>query len=270
VLLAASVVAGAGGGAIDAGINSWVALRRGAGALNVLHGCYGVGAALGPAAISVSVALGSWRVAYGAVTALLALLALLVALSRSSWDGGAVGSRGAASTGALRVPAVWVGVIAFFLYVGVEVGAAQWAYSLLVEARGLPAPAAAAVVSVFWIVFTVARFLFGFLASGRPLERLLVASLLVAVAGATCLVAGRGAPASGVALGLLGFGLAPVFPLLIALTPARVGLERAPAAIGLQVAGATVGGAVVPAGLGLLACSVLLVGWCGALASRSR
>jgi fucose permease len=142
------------------------------------------------------------------------------------------------------------GIGAFFLYVGIEVGAAQWAYSLLVEERGVSAAGGAATVSLFWGVFTGCRFLFGAIASGRSLQRLMLSSLAVAAMGASVFALGRSGFASAVGLALLGFGLAPVFPLLVAATPTRVGADLAPAAIGLQVAGATVGGAVVPAALG--------------------
>jgi fucose permease len=279
VLLGASAVAGAGGGAIDAGINAWLALRRGPGALNVLHGCYGLGAALGPAVISFGVAFGSWRLAYASVGAVFGLLAVGMATRRSVWGARPVHPGRGSPGHALRVPGVWAGIGAFFLYVGVEVGAAQWAYSLLVEERGVSAAGSAATVSLFWGVFTGCRFLFGAIASGRSLQRLMLTSLAVAAVGAWALTLGRSGLGSAVGLALLGFGLAPIFPLLVAATPARVGADLAPAAIGLQVAGATVGGAVVPAALGVAASryglevipGALLVGvallfvWCGLL-----
>jgi fucose permease len=278
-LLGASVVAGAGGGGIDAGTNAWLALRRGAGALNVLHGCYGLGAALGPAAISLGVAFGSWRWAYAAVGAVFGLLAVGMVSRGPVWGERPVPSGSGSSGHALRVPGVWAGVGAFFLYVGVEVGAAQWAYSLLVEERGGSAASGAATVSLFWGVFTASRFLFGVVARGRSLQRLMLTSLVVAAIGASAFALWRSGLGSAVGLALLGFGLAPIFPLLVAATPGRVGPDLAPVAIGLQVAGGTVGGAVVPAALGLAASRVglevipgaLLVGvallfvWCGLL-----
>jgi hypothetical protein len=52
---------------------------------------------------------------------------------------------------------------------------------------------------------------------------------------------------------LLGLALAPIFPLLIATTPARVGALHATHAIGFQVAAFYVGTAVLPGAAGLLA-----------------
>jgi hypothetical protein len=52
---------------------------------------------------------------------------------------------------------------------------------------------------------------------------------------------------------LLGLGLllAPIFPLLIAETPARVGERHAAHAIGFQVAAATLGAGTLPAAVGV-------------------
>jgi fucose permease len=55
------------------------------------------------------------------------------------------------------------------------------------------------------------------------------------------------------ALAVLGLVLAPVFPVLIADTPGRLGVSQTANAVGLQVAVAVLGGAALPAGVGVLA-----------------
>ena len=54
-------------------------------------------------------------------------------------------------------------------------------------------------------------------------------------------------------MALLGFSLGPVFPMLIASTPARLGAEHAAHAIGFQGAAACLGAAAVPGAAGLIA-----------------
>ena len=54
-------------------------------------------------------------------------------------------------------------------------------------------------------------------------------------------------------LALLGFSLAPIFPMLIASTPARLGAEHAAHAIGFQVSAACLGAAALPGLAGLIA-----------------
>ena len=80
------VSAGAGAGGIDTGINTYAATHHGPRMLNWLHACYGVGAAMGPAIMTVVFAAHlSWRWGYvGVVVAQLALAAV-VAGSRRAW-----------------------------------------------------------------------------------------------------------------------------------------------------------------------------------------
>jgi fucose permease len=64
-------------------------------------------------------------------------------------------------------------------------------------------------------------------------------------------------PAVGlVGLAALGFAFAPIYPLLVALTPERVGRRHVTQAVGLQVAAAYLGTAALPAAAGTLAAVV--------------
>jgi fucose permease len=68
-------------------------------------------------------------------------------------------------------------------------------------------------------------------------------------------------------LALMGLVLAPVFPSLMATTPARLGQRHAANGVGLEIAAAVLGGAGVPAGVGVLAArgGLELVGPCLAI-----
>jgi fucose permease len=57
-------------------------------------------------------------------------------------------------------------------------------------------------------------------------------------------------------LALLGFCAGPIFPSLIATTPARFGARHAPNVVGLSVAAAAIGQALLPAVLGVGAASL--------------
>jgi fucose permease len=74
----------------------------------------------------------------------------------------------------------------------------------------------------------------------------------VAPLGAGLLWLDRGAAAL-FGLCLLGFVLAPIFPLTISATPGRLGSGYAAHAIGFQVSAACFGGAALPAAGGFLA-----------------
>jgi fucose permease len=60
-------------------------------------------------------------------------------------------------------------------------------------------------------------------------------------------------PLSFLGLALLGFFMAPLFPLSISDTPHLVGVEHAPNAIGFQISAASLGFATLPGLAGLLA-----------------
>src|SRR5580693_6989035 len=69
LVLAAAVLTGAAAGMMDGGLNTAVALTGRQRLLNLLHGAYGVGTALGPLVVTAAILTGSWRPAYGALVA---------------------------------------------------------------------------------------------------------------------------------------------------------------------------------------------------------
>jgi fucose permease len=143
-------------------------------------------------------------------------------------------------------------VLAFGVYVAIEVGAGLWAFLLLTEARGVSAPVAGLCVSGYWACLFVGRVVQGVVAERLGSTRVLVGSLLGMAAG-SLLVAVPGPAWLAVAgLALIGFAAAPVFPLLTLTTADRVGTAHADRAIGMQIAGAGLGGAVIPSGIGVL------------------
>ena len=64
LVLGVSVLLGASAGMMDGGLNTAVALTGRQRLLNLLHGAYGVGTALGPLLVTAAILTGSWRPAY--------------------------------------------------------------------------------------------------------------------------------------------------------------------------------------------------------------
>jgi len=153
----------------------------------------------------------------------------------------------------LRHPPVRTNVALFFLNTGVEASAGQWAMSLMTEARGLATGPAGAIVAGYWGSVFLGRVVFGVLAhhaAPTTLLRVAMGSIPLAALG---LSLSSGAVSSAAWMWVLGFLLAPVFPLLIAETPGRVGPERSAHSIGFQVSAATLGAGLGPATAGVLA-----------------
>ena len=242
-VLLGGALAGAGAGGMDTGFNAAVALRGDGRLMGLLHAGYGAGAAIGPVVVGASlVAGGGWRPPY-AVFALASLALVVPLLGRSMGDPPAQHPMG-------RATGMLVPILAFAVYVALEVTAGQWAFTFLTTERGLGELAGSVWVAVYWIGLTAGRLWLGLAGHERPAPAVLTASVAGALAGG--LLLWLGGPVAPVGLALLGRSLSVVFPLLMLLTPARVGAERAAAAIGWQTAASAVGAAAGPAGAGVV------------------
>jgi len=278
VLLAFAFVAGLGGGAVDAGLNAYGATHFSARTLNWLHAFFGVGTTLGPLIVTAVLNADlSWRWSYVVVGSVQLLLALTFFVSRHRWAHGSNPSgddsagpvRAARTRDTLRRPIVWLGMLVFFFYTGVEFATAQWSYSLLTLGRGVPEATAGLFVSLYWGSLLTGRLLFGFIANRVPLVQTLRLCLAASVAGALLFWLEPTRTLSVVGLMMIGFFFAPIFASLISLTPRRVGAAHANSAIGFQIAAASLGAAALTALIGVIARAggLELIGVCIAVAA---
>jgi fucose permease len=251
-------VAGLGAGAIDAAVNAYAARHFTPGTITWLHACWGLGAMVGPLVMTAAIAAGlGWRAGYAGLALALFALSAAFAATRALWDDAPAG---AAESGlapatireAFASPPVRANALLFFVYAGSETSAGQWAYSLLTEARGLAPATAGLAASVYWGSIFAGRLAFGAIAHRVSPATLLRVSLTAAPMAAALVWLSRGPVGAFAGLFALGLVLAPIFPLLIAETPARVGERHAAHAIGFQVAAATLGAGTLPALAGIL------------------
>ncbi len=254
-------VAGLGAGAIDTGLNTFAATQFSSRMVNWLHACYGVGATAGPAIMtSVLAARHPWQRGYAAVGAGQLALAFCFLMTRRWWP--SVTSKNAPSSAhvtrasniaTLRLPAIWFGVAVFFIYTGIEAAAGTWAYSLFTEARGVSMMTAGVWVSIYWGALTAGRLLSGVVAGFVPAHRLVGWCIIGVALGAELIWSNLTSHLGFFGLGLMGLASAPVFPSLIAATPARVGPAHTANAVGFQIAAAVLGQSLLPALIGFLA-----------------
>lgn len=259
---------GLGSGAIDSGLNGYAARHFSVRHLNWLHGSWGIGASAGPALMTAAIAQGyGFRAGYALIAGVLGAMAILFSLTRRRWDAprtvpadGAQtesDARAAASVApagfrvALRNGRVWLQILTFFLYTGVESTVGQWCFSWLRERRGLPIEAAGSWTAAYWASLTVGRLVLGGVVDRFGPDRLLRCSTVGALLGVLMFSWGEG-PLGSIGLLLVGASLAPMFPTLMARTPARVGADVAHHAVGFQVSAATLGSTLVPALVGVL------------------
>ena len=251
--VALAVLAGLGGGAVDSAMNIFAAARFQPRHMNWLHGFWGVGATLGPAVAAGLLAAGfGWQAGYAAVGLALAVLALCFLATRRRWEDGSPRAERPRTTAwaVLRNPVARLQVLLYFVYTGLEAGAGQWVATILTGARGATPAEGAAAATLFFAAITGGRIGLGFVVDRVGADRLLRLLAPVSVAAALAFAAGI---ADLAALAVLAVALAPIFPTVMARTPARLGTAAAGQAVGMQVAAATVGVAVIPAALGLAA-----------------
>jgi fucose permease len=245
VLLVSAIGLGFTSGLVDAVINAYVALRHGTRTMNLLHASFGIGATAGPILVASLLARGlSWRWTYLVLAVAEAALLVVVFVLRERWPDPPREKAVAISDG--RVGGSVAGLLGlFFLNVGFEVTAGQWAYSVLTEGRNVAEFIAGVWVALYWGGLTGGRLLLGVVGdriSGRAILHLSMAGSVVGAIIFWWDPSGLGV----LSLPLLGLSIAGVFPTLVALTPRRVGAERAPAIIGYQIAAASAGTAALP------------------------
>ena len=262
LLVIMGLIGGWAAGTIDATGNTVVAARYDERIMNWLHGFFGVGATLGPLVISLVIAFGSdWRgSAFVFGTLLIILLAVLLIFNPMS-DADATQSAKAkvgeesATSGreTLAQPIVWIAILFFFVYGGIEVSIGQWAFTIFTESRGLSDASARFWVSVYWGTFTIGRFVFGFISPWLPAKTWLRGCVILTAVSIALLLFPSSLPLGLLALALSGVTQAPIFATLISLMPRLAGSEHASNAIGYVVGAAGVGVAILPSIGGILA-----------------
>lgn len=269
MMVALGVFAGLGAGAIDAGLNTYVAAHFGEGIMQWLHASWGVGITIGPILMTLGLTvLNSWRFGYRVVGVFQIALAVGFALTLAMWN------RNSAPSGSetekrltdyhtpmgetLRQPQVWLSVVLFFLYVGAETSLGTWTYTLLTESRGVDQTLAGFFAGSYWFTFTVGRVVAGVIAKRAGVNRLVLGGLLGALLGAGLLIWNPSELANVVAVAVIGLAIAPIFPAMMSGTRVRVGDRHAANTIGMQMAATGFGTAVIPSLMGVLAGQISL------------
>lgn len=263
------VVAGLGAGAIDAGLNTYVAAHFSEGLMQWLHASWGVGITLGPIIMTVGLTtLNTWHAGYRVVGGFQLLLAACFVLTLAMWDQKESSPHieqpkkltdyKTPMGETLREPRVWLSMFLFFMYVGAEAALGIWTYSLLTESRGIDPTVAGFWAGSYWATFTVGRVIAGLFAKRAGVNLLVTGGLIGALAGAVLLVWNPSQVVNLIAVALIGFSIAPIFPAMMSGTSQRVGEHFAANTIGMQMASTGLATAVIPGLMGVFARQVSL------------
>ena len=267
-LLALAIPLGLGAGAVDAGLNHFVAAHYSSRHMNWLHGCWGVGATLGPLIMGAALlAPAGWHHGYQTIATLQLSLAVVLLLSLSLWNrenakppAEAHSDEQQARIKPVSPLATWLAPLAFLLYVAAEAGTGLWVASILVNDRGTSAATAGWWVSLFFGSITAGRFSVGLVANRLGNRQLIRLGILTAMAGAVMFaIPALPAPLSLLGLVVMGLGCAPIYPSMMHETARRFPADLSAQVIGRQIGFSYIGGAGVPAACGLLAATAGLV-----------
>lgn len=256
LVIIASFFLGSGGGAIDTSINVFAASRFSPSVINWLHGFYGIGATAGPFLMTwLFVRDQEWYRGYIIVGGVQILLGFLFLATFKYWkvSSSAESAHAPASyLQAMRMPLVWINILIFFFYTGLEFGVGQWIFTILTKSRGQAAESAGLWTSAYWGSFTVGRIIFGFVLTQLSVRKVLSGAFIGTLVGTILLAYDYNGFVSLAGLGLIGLSCAPVFPCLISLTPKQVGANQSANVIGFQISAAMIGGALLPGFAGLM------------------
>lgn len=258
-LLLMAVPLGLGAGAVDAGLNNYVALHCEAKHMSWLHCFWGIGTIIGPMILSAVLRAGrSWATGYRAVGLIQCAVSALLFATLGMWKHGNIqqeehGAKALSVWEVLSLPGAKAGMVTFLCYCAVESTLGLWGATYISQVRGVDEATAASFGAMFYIGITVGRAISGFMAMKLlPKQMVRVGQALLAL-GCIFMMIPAGSTLSGIGLVVCGLGCAPIYPNIIQDTPVNYGTENSQAAIGVQMAFAYVGSTFLPSIFGALA-----------------
>ena len=258
-LLLMAVPLGLGAGAVDAGLNNYVALHCEAKHMSWLHCFWGIGTIIGPMILSAVLRIGgSWATGYRAVGLIQCAVSALLFATLGMWKHGNIqqeehGAKALSVWEVLSLPGAKAGMVTFLCYCAVESTLGLWGATYISQVRGVDEATAASFGAMFYIGITVGRAISGFMAMKLlPKQMVRVGQALLAL-GCIFMMIPAGSTLSGIGLVVCGLGCAPIYPNIIQDTPVNYGAENSQAAIGVQMAFAYVGSTFLPSIFGALA-----------------
>ncbi len=248
-----AVLLGLGAGAIDAGLNNYVALHFKASHMNFLHCFYGVGVSLSPYLMSQALSDAGWRSGYRYAFFVQAAITLLLLISLPLWkrtasaeqaeDEKSVNLKLLQMAKMPQVRLVWVIMLATN---AIEYACGVWGSTYLVTEKGFEAKHGALALTIYYVGMSVGRFLSGVLSEKiNTWKRIAIGVVILAPAVVLLLLPLNGAFAVG-GLFLIGLGNGSVYPNMIHLTPHNFGKEVSQSVMGSQIAFAYIGVMLAP------------------------
>ena len=254
-----AVILGLGAGAIDSGLNNYVALHFKASHMNYLHCFYGVGVSLSPYLMSQALSNAGWRGGYRYAFYVQAAITLLLIISIPMWKKSSSADESEDKNSANltlfqmakmpEVRQVWIIMLATN---AIEYACGVWGSTYLVSEKGFDAKHGALALTVYYVGMSLGRFVSGLLSHKiSTWKRIGIGTIILAPAIAIMLLPLHGA-VTVVGLLLVGLGNGSIYPNMIHLTPHNFGKEVSQAIMGSQIAFAYIGVMLAPPAVSLI------------------
>ena len=251
---------GLGAGAIDTGLNNYVALHYSSSQMSLLHCFYGIGITISPYLMSRLLATSAgWRGGYRSAFFIQLGIALILILALPLWGkSGDKESQEEAPVKVLsirelvKIPGVKNMWVLFLCSCGIENVTNCWGSTFLVEFKAMAADHAAKVMIFYFVGFTVGRLLSSILATRLSCWKIIRMGMAVMGIAMVLLLLPLPDFFVVIALFLLGMGNSPLFPNFTYLTPQNFGADISQSVIGSQMAASNTGFLAAPLLCGLL------------------
>ena len=256
-----AVPLGFGAGAVDAGLNNYVAIHYNASHMNFLHCFYGIGVTTSPYIMSIAISDISWRIGYRTTFYIQIVIALIVILSAPLWKKAdnkiplnndiqprSISLRRLAKMRKVRI--VW---LIFIASCSIEYILGIWSSTFLVETRGIIPQNAARIVMLYYAGIALGRFTSGIAVAKISSSMIIQICKYIIFSALLMLFVPCGEIVSAIILFIAGFGIGPVFPNMIYLTPYNFGKDISQSVIGSQMAASYMGIMLTPPFFGVLA-----------------
>lgn len=247
------IMLGVGAGAVDVGLNDYVAAHYKAQHMNWLHCFWGIGVTLSPLIMSRFLLHASWRGGYRVIALIQLGFAMMLFLALPLWKRIAAKSAGPAAqiaeplpepdpaTRPIKIPGVRMSMLMLTFYCGLEYIVGTWGASFLIHTRGIDAARAATWVSLYYGGIMLSRFITGFTTMRLSDQVPIRTGLIVLMLGAVFLALPFGDAFALVGMLLVGMGCGPIFPCTLHATAARFGKAYSADIVGFQMGGAYFG-----------------------------
>ncbi len=254
-----AVILGLGAGAIDSGLNNYVALHFNASHMNLLHCFYGVGVSLSPYLMSQALNGIGWRGGYRYAFYVQLGITILLLFSVPLWKKGADADDGAEENSVnlsvlqmAKMPEVRLVWIIMLVTNAIEYACGVWGSTYLVEAKDFDAGHGAIALTIYYVGMSIGRFVSGVLAGKiGTWKRIGIGMVILAPAIVVMLLPLPGI-VSVIGLFFIGLGNGSIYPNMIHLTPHNFGKEISQSIMGSQIAFAYIGVMLAPPAVSLV------------------